>query len=162
MNKVEPTDILLGRGPTCYNNIGNQRFREVIKLYLPDYAESVSKSKKHTSNLIENLWSKLLIQGFRFRFRSKITGDWVDAPECMAKEKVAHSLRDYSKGIPGVCNTGKQRNSCVIGDDKGLNLPKEKEPTNQLENTIFNTDIDKWITKWEQVNVGTGECGNIH
>ena len=147
MNDVEPTDILLGRGPTCYNNIGNQRFREVIKLYLPDYAESVSKSKKHTSNLIENLWSKLLIQGFRFRFRSKLTGDWIGAPECMAKEKVAHSLRDYSKRIPGVCKKNKQRNSSVIGLDNDLIRVEGKRETRQYEGVIHDSDTGKYDWK---------------
>lgn len=86
-----PTDIMLGRGPTCYNNPGNRAFRKLIKENVVHYKNQARRRDK--AALVTLLVSKLEAMGCRFLCRSPL-GLWVEAPCQMVKQKVGHGLRD--------------------------------------------------------------------
>lgn len=88
---VQPTDIMLGRGPTCYNNVGNRIFRKLIKENVIFYRNQARRSEKGA--LVKLLVSKLQAKGCRFFHRSS-TGVWVEASPEIAEKKVGHGLRD--------------------------------------------------------------------
>ena len=88
---ILPTDIMLGRGPTCYNNPGNRVFRKLVKEHVELYKNEARRREK--SALVKMLISKLSTKGYRFLHRSA-TGTWVEAPTHIVEKKVGHGLRD--------------------------------------------------------------------
>ena len=86
-----PTDIMLGRGPTCYNNPGNRLFRKVVKANAIYYKSKARRKDK--AALVVLLISKLEAKGCRFLHRSSC-GTWVEALSTIVKKKVGHALRD--------------------------------------------------------------------
>jgi hypothetical protein len=93
MIAFEPTDILFGRGPACYNQPGNKIFRKVIKLYSIHYQNEIPKVMKRAC--INKIWEELVVLGCRFLFQSVGKNDcWLVASEDIAKRKISHALRD--------------------------------------------------------------------
>ncbi|KAI2513573.1 hypothetical protein MHU86_713 [Fragilaria crotonensis] len=88
---IQPTDIMLGRGPTCYNNAGNIMFRKLLKEYELYYRKQARRSEK--AALVKLLVSKLKAKGCRFLCRSA-PGVWVEASTQVAERKMGHGLRD--------------------------------------------------------------------
>ncbi|KAI2504333.1 hypothetical protein MHU86_10098 [Fragilaria crotonensis] len=88
---ILPTDIMLGRGPTCYNNPGNRVFRKLVKEHVEHYKNEARRREK--AALVKMLISKLRAKGYRFLHRSA-TGTWIDAPPHIVEKKVGHGLRD--------------------------------------------------------------------
>jgi hypothetical protein len=95
MTKSSPKEVRLGRGPGCYLNPGNKEYRAIVKLYAPDFHRHAPKPVK--TKFVENLHSKLEVQGFRFVSFSVQEQKWVDAQECEIREKIGHDLRDSRK-----------------------------------------------------------------
>ena len=91
MTVIQPTDIMLGRGPTCYNNPGNRVFRDMIKEHVANYKSDARRKEK--AAVVQVLVSKLESEGYRFLHRST-AGIWVEAPPRLVKNKVGHGLRD--------------------------------------------------------------------
>ncbi|KAI2512517.1 hypothetical protein MHU86_1970 [Fragilaria crotonensis] len=91
MTLIQPTDIMLGRGCTCYNNPGNKVFRKVLKEHVIHYRNQALRREK--AALVKMLVSKLEAMGYRFLQQSS-TGTWIEAPPHLAENKVAHCLRD--------------------------------------------------------------------
>jgi len=88
---ILPTDIMLGRGPTCYNNPGNRVFRKMVMEHVVHYKNHARRKEK--AGLVTLVISKLQAKGYRFLHRSS-TGEWVEAPSKIAEKKVGHGLRD--------------------------------------------------------------------
>ncbi|KAI2512518.1 hypothetical protein MHU86_1971 [Fragilaria crotonensis] len=91
MTSIQPKEIMLGQGSTCYNNPGNKAFRKVIKKHVIYYKNQASRKEK--AALVKWLVSKLTAKGYRF-LQQSTTGTYVEAPPRLAENKVAHSLRD--------------------------------------------------------------------
>ncbi|KAI2511883.1 hypothetical protein MHU86_2399 [Fragilaria crotonensis] len=81
---IQPTDILLGRGPGCYNNPGNMVFRKMVKEYAFHYTNTALRREK--TAVVKMLIIKLEALGYRFLQRSS-TGTWIEAPHHMAVNK---------------------------------------------------------------------------
>ena len=88
---IQPTDIMLGRGPTCYNNPGNRLFRKLIKENAIYYKSQARRKEK--AALVTRLIDELEAKEFRFLHRS-LCGTWVEAPTKVVEKKVGHGLRD--------------------------------------------------------------------
>ena len=88
---IRPTDIMLGRGPTCYNNPGNRVLRKLVKTNAIQYKSQAPRKQKKA--LVKLLISKLVAKGYRFLHRSA-GGTWVEAPTTIVEKKVGHGLRD--------------------------------------------------------------------
>lgn len=92
MSLILPTDIMLGRGPTCYNNPGNKVFRKLVKEHVEHYKTEARRREK--AALVKKLVSELSAKGYRFLHRRSATGPWVEAPPHIVEKKVGHGLRD--------------------------------------------------------------------
>jgi hypothetical protein len=93
MTESSSKDVFLGRGPGCYRQPGNKGYRSVVKLYAADFHRDVKRSYK--GQFIDNLKSKLEMQGFRFFSYSAEVEKWLTASDWEVKEKIGHDLRDF-------------------------------------------------------------------
>lgn len=85
-------DILLGRGRTSWGHIGNQEFRNFVGAYLKTYTESKNRNEKtHTVHLI---YDEIIKSGGRFLKLDCATNTWYQVGKNVAREKIAHALRD--------------------------------------------------------------------
>lgn len=57
-------DILVGRGHTVFNHIGNRRFRQLVDLYIQLYVESGMRSEK--TAIVRKVIDVLYQSGYRF------------------------------------------------------------------------------------------------
>jgi len=59
-------DVLCGRGSTCYNHIGNQRFRRLVQARLQDYSNATTKLEKSTiiSSIVDQVRQNSGLGGF--------------------------------------------------------------------------------------------------
>ncbi|KAL3927899.1 MAG: hypothetical protein SGBAC_012885 [Bacillariaceae sp.] len=92
---VRPYDILCGRSKTCFNNIGNRRFRITIGMNLEKYDNLTNRTErgKFIVSLARTLKEDV---GFRFVRISKKTGR-VELSDEEVRAKIGHALRDLSK-----------------------------------------------------------------
>jgi hypothetical protein len=114
MTLIKPTDIMLGRGSTCYNNPGNKVFRQVLKEHVMHYRNQALRKEK--AALVKMLVSKLEAMGYRF-LQQSTTATYVEAPPHLAENKVAHCLRDL------------RLSNAKLRDDVNV-LPKNFRPFN--------------------------------
>jgi hypothetical protein len=97
---LTPYDVLCGRSSTCFNNIGNRRFRITIGINLPRYMAAKTRAEK--IRVIEQVL--LLVRyeiGVRFLKPQAIRqgGGYIELDDTKAREKVGHALRDLSVQI---------------------------------------------------------------
>lgn len=59
-------DVLCGRGSTCYNHVGNQRFRRLVQARLQDYSNATTKLEKSTiiSSIVDQVRQNSGLGGF--------------------------------------------------------------------------------------------------
>ncbi|KAI2489151.1 hypothetical protein MHU86_25453 [Fragilaria crotonensis] len=91
MALIQPTDIMLGRGPAFYNNPGNRLLRKVVKEHAIYYKNTTLRGYK--SALVKLIIALLQAKGCRFLHQS-LDGSWVEAPSKIIEKKVGHGLRD--------------------------------------------------------------------
>jgi hypothetical protein len=87
-----PYDVVLGRSSSCFNNIGNRRFRVSISLNLQEYEKSQTRSER--TSFIYKL-SKLLREQVGYRFLKRQDEHYyILATDTEARKKIGHALRD--------------------------------------------------------------------
>lgn len=89
-------DILLGRGGNNNQHTGNQKLRELARVYSYNYQIS---SKKGKANLARELVKQIHILTPPGRFLKKTRGVWEEVNDEYAKEKASQVLRDAVAGI---------------------------------------------------------------
>lgn len=94
-------DIVCGRGKGSYNRPGNKRFRELVKLHIPDYQAARTKFDKSTvlSNIIEHARSQ--DNGHARFVKMDKDGQWFEIPDDQAREKVGHTIREAIAAMQG-------------------------------------------------------------
>lgn len=92
IKKLEDFDILLGRGKTSFNHVGNRRFRVFIGLHLRRYMEASSRMEK--TLVVNSVVEAIQEGGGRFLKQDLKTEKWYQVNPKMAREKVGHALRD--------------------------------------------------------------------
>ena len=85
------SDILLGRSKCSWNHAGNRKFRTFVGLYLKQYIDTSNRVDK--SMVVNHITQKVLEGGGRF-LKINSDGLWCVVTPKMAREKVAHALRD--------------------------------------------------------------------
>ena len=85
-------DVLCGRGKSALNHIGNRRFRVVVAANLTRYLSLQSRSEK--THLAMRIVTDVRQNGGRFLKQDGLTNIWYEIGNKMAREKVAHALRD--------------------------------------------------------------------
>jgi hypothetical protein len=91
----EPTEyhVICGKGKDCYNFVGNKRFREILKAYIPVYQEADTRIQK--SIIVMEIVDKVRDDGPDWAgFVKKIKGSWFEIGDEAAREKVGQALRD--------------------------------------------------------------------
>ena len=94
-------DILIGRGPECFNNPGNEMFRNYINQNAGRYQHTVRRREK--ASIVKSLVAELEVKGCRFLIRS-FTGTWVQASARLIEKIASNELRDAqfkADGEPG-------------------------------------------------------------
>lgn len=86
-------DIVLGRGKTYHYHRGNQRFRAIIAVHMPQYADEKATRLRKTK-IVEGIVDSLYKDGCRFLKQDRKTFVWYDVGFHKAKAKVGHALRD--------------------------------------------------------------------
>lgn len=89
-----PYDILFGRCKTCFNNIGNRRFRITMSMHLKAYM--ATKNRQEKTSLFQSIVSSLQNEAGA-RFLKPIKGGrqgYIQLGVKQAREKVGHALRD--------------------------------------------------------------------
>ena len=154
------TDIMLGRGPTCYNNPGNRVFRKLVTANAIYYKSKARRKDK--AALVELLISKIEANGCRFLHRSSC-GTWVEALTTMVKKKVGHALRDARLAADKV---GGETN--VLPRNFRPAIPDQKHTTQGMSFSAPTADIkqteERRIAKSEtkdKISFGTNpECND--
>ena len=92
---IKPTanDIIYGRGMLYQNHRGNQRFRAVIAVHMPKYADP-NTTRSNKTHIVQNIVEDMYNEGCRFLKLDKNTKLWSDVGNHNAKKKVGHALRD--------------------------------------------------------------------
>ena len=92
-NNIGPYDVLCGRDRTSHNNIGNLRFRAVIRQSLPEYMKCYTRPER--SDMICKLTRVLCEEGqYRFLKKTKKSSQLMVLDGKESREKIAHALRD--------------------------------------------------------------------
>jgi len=105
----EDFDILLGRGKTSFNHVGNRRFRVFIEIHLQRYMDAQSRMEK--TLVVNSVVEAIQDGGGRFLKQDTKTKKWHKVSAKMAREKVGHALRDgVGMQIKAAKNAGQQGN----------------------------------------------------
>mmetsp|Transcript_18808 Transcript_18808/g.27815 ORF Transcript_18808/g.27815 Transcript_18808/m.27815 type:complete len:223 (-) Transcript_18808:319-987(-) len=96
--KPNPTDVLCGRGKTCFEHEGNDAFRKVVARHIDAY--SIAPTKKAKMQVVVRVVDIVISQGGRFLIRNHVGGPhyWVDGGSKQGKKKTGHALRDALRG----------------------------------------------------------------
>ena len=81
-------------GKTCYQHVGNRRFRITIAINLKRYVEAKTKHEK--SHVVQTIVAYLRHSSPTGAFvkMNYATGKWMTVCDAVAREKVSHALRD--------------------------------------------------------------------
>lgn len=90
-SNVGATDVMCGRGTRVFKHPGNIAFRQVVFTHLEAYMSSPRVEK---TVIIRTIASHMYSKGSRFLKKNRVSGEWYDAGEREAKDKIAHMFRD--------------------------------------------------------------------
>mmetsp|Transcript_28067 Transcript_28067/g.39453 ORF Transcript_28067/g.39453 Transcript_28067/m.39453 type:complete len:231 (-) Transcript_28067:96-788(-) len=87
-------DVICGRGKSCFNHIGNRRFRVTIDMNLARYAAASSKLEK--SLIVMSIVDMVRDNSPRGGFVKHVvrTARWYEVGDHLAREKVGQALRE--------------------------------------------------------------------
>jgi hypothetical protein len=84
-----PYDVLFGRGKFTQDNVGNQRYRQIIASFRERYENALKVEKTIIAKDIVRIVEE---SGGRFL---KQTGEgWIEASSDLARDKISHSFRN--------------------------------------------------------------------
>jgi hypothetical protein len=89
------TDVMCGKGKTCYNHSGNQTYRMLVEANLPRYISAKTRVEK--GRLVAEIAHAIrsnAINGGGFIKLDQDTGLWFEVGHVAAKEKVAQTMRE--------------------------------------------------------------------
>jgi len=124
----EDFDILLGRGKTSFNHVGNRRFRVFIDIHLQRYMDAQSRMEK--TLVVNSVVEAIQDGGGRFLKQDTKTKKWHKVSAKMAREKVGHALRDgVGMQMRAAKNAGQQAN--VTDKEKNICTGRTSAPRRQ-------------------------------
>ena len=94
LKSLRPYDVICGRGPVAFNNVGNRRFRIIISCNLKAYQEVQGRHKKGV--IIRQVVHVLTREiGAKF-YKIQKGGQLVELNSAQIRQKVGHALRDMA------------------------------------------------------------------
>jgi hypothetical protein len=94
MNSLNEDDVICGRGKQCFQHPGNRKFRDIVEMFLPAYADASCKVEKSivVSNIVDAVRTSSPNGGFVKQ--DEVSGHWREVGDRLAREKVGQALRD--------------------------------------------------------------------
>lgn len=86
-----PNDVICARGKTVWNHVGNKRFRAIVDKYCDQYKNVSSKYER--SIIVTEIVNAVRAQGNGFVRFDEANGEWVEAGNMAAREKVGQYFR---------------------------------------------------------------------
>jgi hypothetical protein len=84
--------VVCGRGKGAYNRPGNQRFRRLIRTYLPSYLQATSKLQK--SRILQEIFDATTASDLVFVKPQSPTGGWLSISDKERRDKIGHAMRE--------------------------------------------------------------------
>ena len=141
----EDFDILLGRGRTSWGHVGNKRFRSFVGVHLKQYQGTNSRTEK--SKTVDAIYDDIMKVGGRFLRQDTATGLWHPVERKMAREKIAHALRD------AVNQRIKTNDTTVTGDSI---LARKEQKEREESSVATGTSVDSASTAADNYGDGGG------
>lgn len=139
---IQPTmhDILLGRGKTYHNHRGNQRFRAIIAVHIPKYADNQTTRKQKTK-IVQSIVQDMYKDGCRFLNKNGKQPDsvWYDVGIQSAKKKVGHALRDATAEM----NRTLKRAEHIQSRQRRRSLSRQTSRSTILDRAAFDSEPDE-------------------
>eukprot|EP00591_Stephanopyxis_turris_P002623 CAMPEP_0195520032 /NCGR_PEP_ID=MMETSP0794_2-20130614/15955_1 /TAXON_ID=515487 /ORGANISM="Stephanopyxis turris, Strain CCMP 815" /LENGTH=857 /DNA_ID=CAMNT_0040649301 /DNA_START=76 /DNA_END=2649 /DNA_ORIENTATION=+ len=95
---IQTNDVLCGRGGGTNHNVGNRRFRALVKYYQPLYVSACKHEKLKVSKSIVEAIRKSIPPG---RFLERNRDGWVDIGDKRAWDKTSQTLREGAAEVRG-------------------------------------------------------------
>lgn len=92
--KPTPYSVICGRGRKCAESIGNRRLNVIAQMFIPRYSQATRKEEKSliVTEILELV--RDACPNERHAFLRLINGEWWEAENLSAREKVGTVLRD--------------------------------------------------------------------
>lgn len=89
----EPSDydVICGKGKTCFEHVGNHRFRVTVNMQLDKYSAAATKLAK--SSIVTEIIDTVRRHGQFVKYDTK-SGRWFEVGNHLAREKVGQTIRD--------------------------------------------------------------------
>ena len=84
--------VMCGRGNSCFNYVGNRRFRVIATMFMAQYSTADSKLAK--SKIVSQILDMIESSGGGFVKKNEKNGKWYEVSEAVAREKIGSQLRD--------------------------------------------------------------------
>lgn len=89
---INVKDVLFGRDKTCFNHVGNARFRLVISNHSEEYEHAPCRRDK--SCIVYNVFN--IVKSYEGRFLKRDGIGWKEVSDTEATQKVGHALSEWS------------------------------------------------------------------
>jgi hypothetical protein len=92
--RLHDFDVVCGRGRTCFNHVGNVRFREVVSSHLQRYMEATTKPDKTSiiCNIVDYIRQTSPTAGGGFVKLDKITSRYYEVGDFLAVSTILLTL----------------------------------------------------------------------
>jgi len=89
------TDVIVGKGVSCYNHIGNHKLRIHVASMVSDYSGTTRRKEK--SHAVSSIVKHVQRNGGAFIKNDQETGLWYDAEPFLVRDKISQILRNQNK-----------------------------------------------------------------
>ena len=87
-------DVICGRGKAVFLHPGNQNFRDIVMMHLPEYKTAVSKAQK--SAVVSSVFDEVTAEG-NFIKQNQQTDKWYVVSEAAAREKISQCKWNHAQ-----------------------------------------------------------------
>lgn len=152
--KVQPNDILCGRGNESFSHVGNANFRryiaESVELYL------ACRTQCDRAIVIQSVIDKIKETGAKFLRRHQIHGFWIEMNKRRCQDKVGHAIRDAVRKLkihqslgtvlPFKYPSRKKGRMCSTTETKQSDTPFQIDLNNGAQLVSLNTLNEKFFS----------------
>lgn len=135
IEQIQENDVLCGRGGETNNNVGNIRYRELVKHYQAHYLKAKRRDKPKIARCIVDI-----IRRKNGRFLKKVPGEhtWRDVGNTKAREKTSQALREGAPELrdDGAVVSAKKKNPPAKNYFEEQDFKKRKQSPTQLLGSI--------------------------
>jgi len=148
-------DVILGRGVSSYNHIGNEMLRNMIASRINEYDKAIGRDGK--SNILSLVMAEVQKQGGAFIKKDRRSGLWVIAELHLIRNKISQTFRQ------SLCSNEsnarrKQHKHMRIQHTKTKMMPKEQQKRDD-----YKVDLTATVaTMFEPIKISSMETESIN